>query len=197
MSNSIPLKVFLCHSSSDKPAVRKEYKFLVERGVDAWLDEEKLIPGQNWDYEIKKALDASDMIVIFLTKASVEKEGYVQREVKIALNEAMEKPDGTIFIIPAKLEECELPRSLSKYHAVDLFREGGREKLMQAIQLRADNLGKKESIKKLEDKPKKPKKEHSSSQKDSSNINISIGGNVSGSNIVVGNGNVVNNDDDE
>ena len=41
------LKVFLCHASGDKPPVRKLYKELVTEGVDAWLDQEKLLPGQD------------------------------------------------------------------------------------------------------------------------------------------------------
>ena len=46
------LKVFLCHSSDDKPAVRDLYQRLKSEGwIDPWLDEEKLYPGQDWDYE--------------------------------------------------------------------------------------------------------------------------------------------------
>jgi hypothetical protein len=41
-----PLRVFLCHASADKPAVRELYEKLTARGIDAWLDEKKLLPGQ-------------------------------------------------------------------------------------------------------------------------------------------------------
>jgi len=48
------LKVFLCHSSNDKPAVRELYARLNAEGwIDPWLDEEKLYPGQDWDREIE------------------------------------------------------------------------------------------------------------------------------------------------
>jgi hypothetical protein len=50
-----PLRVFLCHSSADKPAVRDLYDQLAARGIDAWLDEKKLLPGQQWKMEILKA----------------------------------------------------------------------------------------------------------------------------------------------
>jgi hypothetical protein len=46
------LKVFLCHASGDKPPVRDLYKRLTAEGVDAWLDQEKLLPGQDWRMEI-------------------------------------------------------------------------------------------------------------------------------------------------
>ena len=39
------LKVFLCYSSDDKPAVRELYqRFNAEGWIDPWLDEEKLSP---------------------------------------------------------------------------------------------------------------------------------------------------------
>lgn len=136
MDDNRPLKVFLCHSSGDKPEVRKLYRYLLSHGVDAWLDEEKLLPGQDWNFEIEKALHSSDVIVVCLSQSSVNKEGYVQREIKFALDKALEKPDGTIFIIPARLEECELPYRLKPYQWVDLFEDGGREKLMKALELR-------------------------------------------------------------
>ncbi len=49
-----PLRVFLCHSSNDKPAVRELYqKLLDEPWIEPWLDEEELYPGQDWNMEIE------------------------------------------------------------------------------------------------------------------------------------------------
>lgn len=91
------LKVFLCHAHEDKPAVRGIYNRLVTKRVDAWLDEERLLPGQDWNLEIMKALQEADVIIICLSKTSVSREGYVQREIKEALDKAKEIPSGTIF----------------------------------------------------------------------------------------------------
>ena len=55
VSEKRALKVFLCHASGDKPQVRALYKQLVVEGVDAWLDKEKLLPGQDWRVEIPRA----------------------------------------------------------------------------------------------------------------------------------------------
>ncbi len=135
-----PLTVFLCHASADKPKVRELYRTLKRRGVRPWLDEEDLIPGHNWEMEIQKALLSSDAIIICLTPNSMSKEGYVQKEIKFALDKAMEMPEGRIFIIPARLEECELPFSLRRYQAVNLYEKVGYTKLMQALKLRASQL---------------------------------------------------------
>jgi CheY-like chemotaxis protein len=136
-----PLRVFLCHSSSDKPAVRNLYHQLNSADVDPWLDEEKLLPGQDWDFEIKKAIRESDVVIVCLSRSSVNKEGYVQKEVVRALDIADEKPEGTIFIIPLKLEECEIPQRLNRWHCVNFFDDRDYEKLKRALDTRASELG--------------------------------------------------------
>ena len=55
-----PLKVFLCHAHSDKDAVKALYTRLTKDGVDAWLDKEKLLPGQDWELKIRKAVREID-----------------------------------------------------------------------------------------------------------------------------------------
>jgi hypothetical protein len=136
-----PLRVFLCHASSDKPAVKKLYERLVKDGIDAWLDKEKLIPGQNWQLEIPKAVINSDVVIVCLSPQSITKEGFVQKEIKFALDSADEKPDGTIFIIPARLENCDVPERINKFQWVDLFSDDGYDWLLKAMQIRADGVG--------------------------------------------------------
>ncbi|MBV6402586.1 MAG: Hercynine oxygenase [Anaerolineales bacterium] len=201
-----PLKVFLCHAFADKPKVRELYRTLKRRGVQPWLDAEDLIPGQNWEVEIPKALLSSDAIIICLTPNSVDKEGYVQKEIKFALDKAMEMPDGRIFIIPARLEECELPFSLKKYHAVNLHEKDGYTKLMQALKLRASQLERAivelpkkgettAEIKQVveEKKPPEPKetKPEIKTPKPSQD-KVGVGGDVSDSVTVSGSNNVIN-----
>jgi len=135
-----PLKVFLCHASIDKPKVRELYRYLRRRGVNPWFDEEHLVGGQDWQVEIPKALATSDAIIICLTKNSVDKEGYIQKEIKFALDKALEMPEGRIFLIPVKFEECEVPFSLSRYQWVDLTIESGYSKMMKALKFRASQL---------------------------------------------------------
>ncbi len=66
-------QVFLCHSSVDKPAVRELYQHLCDDGIDAWLDEEKLLPGQDWQQEISKAIRTSDAVIVCLSRNSITK----------------------------------------------------------------------------------------------------------------------------
>ncbi len=136
-----PLKVFLCHASGDKEKVRDLYKRLTAEGVDAWLDQEKLLPGQDWRMEIPRAVREADVVVICLSKNSITKEGYVQKEINFALDIAEEKPEGTIFLIPARLEDCVVPERLNRWQWVDLYDENGFVKLLRSLKLRADAIG--------------------------------------------------------
>jgi SOS-response transcriptional repressor LexA len=134
------LKVFLCHSKDDKPKIRKLYNRLIADSFDVWLDEVKLMPGQDWDFEIKKAVRNSDTVVVCLSNSSTTKEGYIQKEIRFALDVADEKPEGTIFLIPARLENCSVPSRISRFQWVDLFEKNGYSKLKESLHLRVDDL---------------------------------------------------------
>ena len=136
------LKVFLCHASPDKPKARELYAFLKKRGIRPWLDNEDLLPGQNWPVEIAKAIHDTDAIIICLSKNSIDRKGYVQKEIKFALDKALELSEERIFIIPARLDECEIPYSLSSYQWVNLFEESGHAKLLKSLKLRETQLKK-------------------------------------------------------
>lgn len=140
-SKARQLKMFLCHSSADKTAVRELYRRLRVQGGDPWLDEEKLLAGQDWGLEIIAAVRSADVVIVCLSRSSITKEGFVQKEIRHALDVADEKPDGTIFIIPVRLEECSVPDRLQKWQWIDLFDERGFGKLMTALKYRAHALG--------------------------------------------------------
>src|SRR5262249_12895400 len=93
-------RIFLCHANEDKAQVREVYQRLKSEGFQPWLDEEDLLPGQLWNQEIRKALKSSDFILIFFSQNSVAKRGYVQREMKLALDTWEEVPEGQIHTIP-------------------------------------------------------------------------------------------------
>src|SRR5437016_11398315 len=115
------LRVFLCHSSGDKPQVRELYRRLKRYGFNPWLDEYDLLGGQDWELEIRVAVRSSDAVVVCLSKSSVNKEGFVQKEIRFALDAADEKPERAIFIIPVRLEMVDVPQRLKQWHWINLF----------------------------------------------------------------------------
>ncbi len=133
------LKVFLCYAPSDKAVVKKLYDLLSHDGMDVWLDSEKLLPGQEWQHETLKAVRLADAIIVCISNKSLNHEGYLQKEIKLALDVADEKPEGIIFLIPARLEGCPIPERLKHLQWVDLFVEGGYERLLMSLQARASH----------------------------------------------------------
>ncbi len=132
-----PLRVFLSHSSNDKPAVRELYQSLrAETWLAPWLDEEELYPGQDWNLEIEKAVEAADVIIVCLSKNTISGDGfapgYAQREIRLALDTADYKPEGSLFIIPVRLEECAIPKRLMRWQYANYF-EGQRNRAFQRL----------------------------------------------------------------
>jgi len=129
-------RIFLCHASEDKDAVRRFYAKLEDSGFEPWLDEKDLLPGQLWEDEIPRAIRESGVVLVFLSKVSVSKRGYVQKEFRLALRELEEIPEGEIFIIPIKVGECEVPTRFRRFQWIDIERDDATEKVFDAIRTR-------------------------------------------------------------
>ena len=138
---------FLAYSKLNRTPVREFAARLKAEGwIAPWFDEEDILPGQVWQNSVVTGVRQSHAVIIFLSKVAIASEGFFQKEIKLALDTAAEKPEGTIFIIPIRLNDCEVPEMLSKYQYVDYF--GGLEQkekvyssLILSLKLRAENLG--------------------------------------------------------
>jgi outer membrane protein assembly factor BamB len=133
-----PLKVFLSHASEDKPLVRKLCKRLQKDGFDPWLDDERLLPGMDWNLEIEESLRSSEAILLCISQLSIAKEGYIQREFKRAMQYMEEKPEGTIYLIPVRLDDCSMPYFIRELQWVDY--PAGYEKLVASLNLRSEKI---------------------------------------------------------
>jgi hypothetical protein len=184
MAEPKKLLVFLSHASEDKPAVRRLCKRLKADGFDPWLDEERLLPGQDWNLEIEKAMQARAAILLCFSSFSVAKEGYIQREYKRAMHYQEEKPEGTIFIIPVQLDDCEMPFFIRELEWVDF--PAGYNRLVKALNLRGGKDTLAETPKKKEQDKKPPAK------KRASRPTIHIEGGIHAGQIVMGDQKVYN-----
>jgi hypothetical protein len=128
-------RIFLCHASDDKAQVREVYRQLKALGFTPWLDEVDILPGQNWNYEIEQALENSDFVIVFLSTRSVKKIGYVQRELKRALEHSEYMPEGFIHTIPVKLDDCATPRQFRHHQWAKLYEEGAFDMIVKAFRL--------------------------------------------------------------
>ena len=136
------IRIFLAHASEDKEEVIRLYDRLKQRGFKPWLDKKDLLAGQNWRSEIPKAIKNSDIFLACLSTQSVKKKGYVQKEFKIALDKYAELPKDAIYLIPLRLDKCEIPdfrlnehgSNLRDIHWVDYFEPDGFEQLVKSIE---------------------------------------------------------------
>lgn len=69
------------------------------------------------------------------------KPAYVQKAIKAALDIAEEQPEGSIFVIPARLEPCVVPERLATFQWVDLGTAVGLRRLVRALAARATHVG--------------------------------------------------------
>ncbi len=135
------IQIFLAHASEDKPAVLALHERLKQAGYKPWLDKKDLIPGQNWRSVIPKAIADSQLFIACLSQRSIAKQGFVQREFKMALNQYADRPPNSIYLIPLRLDECEIPDlrqeeyglNLRDLHWLDYWKEDGFEQLERAI----------------------------------------------------------------
>jgi hypothetical protein len=113
------------------------YKRLTDRGHHPWMDKHELLPGQEWPSEIRRAVERADFFIALMSRVSVTKKGFVQKEIRFALDVLGEVPPGRIYFIPVRLEECEVPESIRRLHWIDLQADHAYEKLWRALETRA------------------------------------------------------------
>ena len=124
-----PLRIFLCHASPDKPAVTELYDRLLAAGFDPWLDRKKIKFGQDWRQAIRLAIENSDLILVCLSNRSLKRDGYLQQEIEDVLNVADRQSAGKIFVIPLRLEDCEVPERIARWHWANYFDQADQTQL--------------------------------------------------------------------
>lgn len=114
--------VFVSYAREDAAAARRMYQSLQDAGHEPWMDEFDLLPGQQWTVAIQEAIASCRFFLALLSSRSVARKGYVQTELSRALDELDSFPDSHIYLIPARLDDCGMPRHrLRELHWVDLF----------------------------------------------------------------------------
>ncbi|MDQ6726254.1 MAG: TIR domain-containing protein [Actinomycetota bacterium] len=135
-------QIFVSYVHSDEDRVIPVCDWLAEEGFNIWADYRRLKPGQNWDFEIKKALDRADLVIVFVSMNSVDHRGYAQREIRLALDKMSEKLMEDIYLIPVILDEqAAIPEQLRSLHHIRASDGRFREKLADALRYQFGRLG--------------------------------------------------------
>jgi AAA+ ATPase superfamily predicted ATPase len=128
-------RIFLSYARQDEQRVERLYEDLSNAGLTPWMDTKDILPGERWKPNIQKAIRASDFFLACLSTNAVGKRGFLQKEIKEALDVSDEMLDRDIYLIPVRLDDCEVPERLSDWQWVDLFEGDGWDRLMGAIQV--------------------------------------------------------------
>jgi 5'-deoxynucleotidase YfbR-like HD superfamily hydrolase len=103
------MKIFLSHSSKDKPSVRRIHKALQSHKFDTWLDEERIPFGGSIVEFVEKGLSEADVLIVFLSEHSVMSK-WVESEWQAQFFEQINRKN--VSVIPLLLGDCEIPRFL-------------------------------------------------------------------------------------
>ena len=127
-------QIFLSYAREDEEKVENLYRKLSDAEFKPWMDKKDILPGEIWQSCIQRAIRRSDFFLACLSAKSVNRRGFLQREIKDALDIWQEMLEDDIYLIPVRLEDCEVPESLRDFQWVNLFEEDGWTRLVTAIQ---------------------------------------------------------------
>lgn len=126
--------VFLSYAREDMQSAVRLYECLTSAGINVWFDKESLAPGVKWKPAISDAIRKCRYFIALLSSHSVSKRGFVQSEIKQALDVLEQYPENEIYVIPVRLDECNVTyEKLNDLNWVDLSPdwENGKNKLFR------------------------------------------------------------------
>src|SRR5690349_15024290 len=96
MDKSLFGKVFISHSSLDKPFVRRIVEAIEADGFKTWLDEKELLPGDSLARRLSEGVAHAPAVLVVVSKSSIE-----SRWLAFELNKATERMvQGSCRVIP-------------------------------------------------------------------------------------------------
>ena len=125
--------IFVSYAREDESKAIAVYQLLRDNGFTPWIDFHDLVGGKRWQDEIDNAIRSSKAFIACLSTKSVSKRGYAQSELNKALKVLDTIPEGQIYLIPIRLDDCVVPEKLKHLHWIDYFKTDGSEKLLNAL----------------------------------------------------------------
>ena len=125
--------IFISYARVDVARGREVYQWLTRGGLDCWMDEVYLRVGQNWKQEIDKVIRTCQIFVACLSSKAVDHRGFFQTELRTAYEVWKTVPPQHVFLLPIRLDECEIPMEIRDLHCLDFFAPEGPAKLLRDI----------------------------------------------------------------
>jgi TIR domain len=81
----------------------------------------------------KEGGEEAEFFIVLLSQTSVSKKGYIQRELKLAMELLEEIPEGEIYLIPVKIDDCLVPAQFAAFQWVALQGSESYEQIRKSI----------------------------------------------------------------
>ncbi|MCP4108140.1 MAG: TIR domain-containing protein [Desulfobacteraceae bacterium] len=132
------VKVFISCAEDDMLTANKIYADLQKEGIlTPWVSHKDINAGEKTEFAVRRAIKNSDYFLALLSSSSVNEKGAFQKELKQAFDTLAEFPQGNIFIIPVRLDDCNTNNeALSEMHIIDLHKtswNSGLERIVQTM----------------------------------------------------------------
>jgi TIR domain len=126
-------ELFFSYARADAEKVQPIYDKLRESGYAPWMDSKDILPGERWETKINQAIKKADFFLAFLSGSSVDRRGVLRKEVRLALGKWQEMLEDDIYLIPIRLEPCEIPEELAGFQTLDVFGSDWWHRLVLAV----------------------------------------------------------------
>lgn len=122
MTKRDEVRVFISYGRENASAAMSIFTELKKEGHQPWLDTECLVAGQKWKPAILQAIKNSNFFLLLISSSSVTRRGFINREIKEALEILAEFPEDKPFIIPVRLDNCNSTQlEINELQRVDMF----------------------------------------------------------------------------
>lgn len=141
-SNETAGHAFISYVREDADRVKDIVSALKAADIPVWTDKTKLSPGEDWQLTIRKAIqrNALAFVAVFSSKSQARDKSYQHEELSLAVEQFRQHPPGRIWLIPVRLDDCELPdyplgagRTLDSLQRVDLFGEDAKDEMIRLV----------------------------------------------------------------
>lgn len=133
MGKESRVDVFLSYPSEHVDDAKEVRDFVRSVGVRCWFDKDNLTAGEDWDRARKLAQGKADVILVLCAAETTIKDGVYQREINEALRAVDDKRVGTIYLLPIRVEDVDLPPEIRRFQYLDKFEPDWRRKLAAAL----------------------------------------------------------------
>lgn len=124
--------VVISHAKEDRAATLEIQRLLGAAGLSTWIDVKSARSLQGWR-ALGDAIRASRILVLCLSTRSVETIGFEESQLFRALYVLEFIQEDDVYVVPVRLDDCQVPRRLSYLHCIDYFEPEGRDALVGAL----------------------------------------------------------------